>query len=177
MINKSVDQPFFSLYQWILEDETKPIYIHSSLKFKSKRLVHFLDGYETWDIIVLFVFVDRIKIKTQSKEGSGTFNLPRKSKYRKFKRRKGKVGSQSDLTITISKMGNNTIDYFLHWAERWNSIFLSYYLLWTSFDMSARISKIALRQTAEITSGNFLSDSELPFQIQTVTPPEPSCHH
>lgn len=88
------------------------------LKFKSKRLVHFLDGSETWDIIVLFVFVDRIKIKTQSKEGSGTFNLPMKSKYRKFKRRKGKVGSQSDLTITISKMGNNTIDYLLHWAER-----------------------------------------------------------
>ena len=94
------------------------IYIHSLLKFKSKRLVHFLDGYETWDIIVLFVFVDRIKIKTQSKEGSGTFNLPMKSKYRKFKRRKGKVGSQSDLIITISKMGNNAIDYFLHWAER-----------------------------------------------------------
>ena len=40
------------------------IYIHSLLKFKSKRLVYFLDGYEKWDIIVLFIFVDRIKIKT-----------------------------------------------------------------------------------------------------------------
>ena len=79
MINKSVDQLFFSFSQWILEDETKPIYIHGSLKFESKRLVHFLDGHETWDIIVLFVFVDRIKVKTQSKEGSRTFNLPMKS--------------------------------------------------------------------------------------------------
>ena len=39
------------------------IYIHSLLKFKSKRLVYFLDGYETWKIIVRFIFVDRIKIK------------------------------------------------------------------------------------------------------------------
>ena len=73
------------------------------LKFKSKRLVYFLDGYEKWDIIVLFIFVDRIKIKKLNpKGGLGTFNFPMKSKYRKFKRRKGKVGSQSDLANPIS---------------------------------------------------------------------------
>merc|ERR1712141_502443 len=104
MINKKLTNfsfPFLNEY-WKMR-QNQYIYIHSLLKFKSKRLVHFLDGYKTWDIIVLFVFVDRIKIKTQSKEGLGTFNLPMKSKYRKFKRRKGKVGSQSDLTITISE--------------------------------------------------------------------------
>ena len=69
--------PFLNEY-WKMRPN-QYIYIHSQLKFKSKRLVHFLDGYETWDTIVLFVFVDRIKVKTQSKEGSRTFNLPMKS--------------------------------------------------------------------------------------------------
>ena len=51
------------------------IYIHSLLKFKSKRLVYFLDGYETWEIIVLFIFVDRIKIKNSIQKGFGNFKF------------------------------------------------------------------------------------------------------